>query len=224
LPLALALAAVSLDRLDEAERLFADAVRGQPHDGFVLLRSAQFHLRLNRSAEAEPLLRTMLGKKVQLSDEVLAWTRRQLALIVAGKEDGPAEALRLLDANAAGGDDPTADARARAFIRGTQTAERRSAIHDVEATVTPSRPLRSEERFRLARLCEASGDWEAARQHLQTLLDSSGDPDNPEYLMYLVVGLRRHNQGDEARPFVQRLKAFERGYARCRPVLAEAEK
>jgi predicted Zn-dependent protease len=225
LPLALALAAETLARFDEAESLFEEARRLRPHNAIVLLRSAEFYLRLNRPAEAEPLLRAVFGKKVRIAQERLDWPRRQLALALAETGDeGRDEALRLLDLNVDHGADPTADARVRAFVRGAQASERLSAIRDIEATVTPLRPLRPDEQFRLARLYDAEGDWEAARQRLQALVDHDGDPDNPEYLMYLVRGLLRHDQRDEARPYVQRLKSFAGGYARCRAVVAEGEK
>src|SRR5947209_7331352 len=101
LPLAEALAAETLGRLDEAERLFAEARRARPRDALVLLRGARFYLRLNRAAEAEPLLRDVLAGKARIAAEQLGWPRRQLALVLAEKgEPGRAEALRLLDVNA----------------------------------------------------------------------------------------------------------------------------
>src|SRR5262249_47793875 len=158
----------------------------------------------------------VLGPKVRVPEEYLVWPRRQLALLLAEQGDeGREEALALLDANRAAGEDPTADARARAFVRSARAAERQAAIRDVEATVTPSRPLAPEGLSGPARLYEADGDWEAARERLQTLLNPDGDPDNPEYLMVMVRGLLDHDAADEARPFLLRLKKFATAYPRC---------
>jgi tetratricopeptide (TPR) repeat protein len=223
--LALALADEALGRLDEADRHFTEAHRLRPHDGAVLLRAAAFYVRLNRPAEAEPLLRAVFDPKAQVPDEYLGWPRRQLALILADQGDeGRRQAGELLDANRLAGGDPTADARARAFVGGVRAEERRAAIREIEATVTPSRPLAPDELFRLARLYEADDDWDAARERLEALLEPAGDPDNPEYLMYLVRGLRRHDEGGEAGPYVRRLKRFEAVYAPCRAVLENGPK
>ena len=113
LPLGLALVNEALGRFDEAERHFAEARSLQPLDAVVLLRSAAFYIRLDRPADVEPLLRTVLKTRVHLAQEHQFWPRRQLALILAEQGDeGRRQALILLEANGRDSDDPTADLRA----------------------------------------------------------------------------------------------------------------
>ena len=81
-------------RFDLAERYYDEALAKRPDDGPTLLRTAAFHLRLNRPTQAETVLRRLLdsGKDVSAAD--LAWARRVGDGPGGGREgrrgDGPA--------------------------------------------------------------------------------------------------------------------------------------
>jgi tetratricopeptide (TPR) repeat protein len=232
-PLALALCDEAMDHLAAAAHHFADAVAGDPRNGVVLQRAAQFHLRLGRPAEAEPLLRRLLEPKTLVPEEYLDWPRRQLALALSDLRDAPgrpegesgdaaeALALRLLEANRDGGRDPAADERARAFVRGARAEGRKEAIRVVVASAQ-RRALAPEERYRLAKLYVAESDFDKAREEMQQALAAA--PTNPEYLAFHVRCLLDRKRLDEARPFVERLRKIEPDSARTRALLAELEK
>jgi tetratricopeptide (TPR) repeat protein len=209
--LALAVCAEALGRVDAADSSYRAALAQRPDDGAILQRAASFYLRLDRAAQAEPLLRRMLTAGLPLGNQV--WARRQLALLLAfaGGEERRREAAELLDQNQRAGGDGVAYRRARAFLDGTRPEERRAALRRLEDSAR-AQPFTADELFRLVQLYEADGDVAAARERMLDLL--AADPRNPEHLAHHIAGLLRRGKTREARPWVDRLDRLEPGSPR----------
>ncbi len=202
-------------RLDLADYYYDEALAKRPDDGPTLVRAAAFHLRLNRPARAEVVLRRLLDSGKDASTADLAWARRELAMVLAADgDDGKyAEAKALLGAGPAPGDDAAADRRARAFVLGARTQGRAEALRQLEEERRAG-PLPPDEEFRLAQLYDADGRWPEAREGLENLI--TVDQQNPEYLAYLIDGLLRHDQAEEAGAWIARLDALEPGSERTK--------
>ena len=192
-------------RLDRAEALYNEALAKRPDDGAALLRVAAFDIRLNRQAAAETGLRRLCKSSRDLSAADRAWAQRELAMVLAESGDGAKveEAKTLLvpevKANAA-------DRRARAFVSGARPENRAEALHQLEEEAKAT-PLPNDEQFRLVQFYDAAGDWPQARDRMIGLL--TRDKRNPEYLAYLIDGLLRNSQADEAGPWLARLETLE---------------
>jgi tetratricopeptide (TPR) repeat protein len=199
-------------RLDQAEQSYTEALAKRPDDAATLVRVAAFDLRLNRAAAAETLLRRLLDSGRDASAADRAWARRELAMILAASGDGAKydEASALLVPGPKAG---AADRRARAFVLGARPEGRQEALRRLEAEAKAG-PLPADEQFRLVQLCDAAGDWPQARDRIVGLL--TRDKQNPEYLAYLIDGLFRHDQAEEAGPWVAKLEALEPGSERVK--------
>ncbi len=203
--LALAVCHEALAHAGEADRHYQAALKQHPDDPLVLQRAASFCVRLDRPAQAVPLLRRLLDPAVAVPESNRRWARRQLALALAfdGDEGKYREAQQLLAA------EPAADLaaqRARAFVEAARPQTRADALRRLEAS-RKALPPTVDELFRLACLYEADGDLDRARQ---TMLDVLAlDVHNPEYLARHAAGLLRHGKKDEARPWVVRLEKLE---------------
>jgi len=84
--------------------------------------------------------------------------------------------------------------------------DRAEALRRLEGE-TKAAPPPPDEQFRLVQLYDATGDWPQARDRLVGLLTQ--DKLNPEYLAYLIDGLLRHDQAEEAGPWIARLETLE---------------
>jgi tetratricopeptide (TPR) repeat protein len=208
--LALAVCHEALAHAEEADRHYRTALKQRPDDGQVIQRATSFFVRLDRPAQAVPLLRRLLDPAVAVPDGNRRWARRQLALALAfdGDEAKYREARELLQAEPA--DDPVAR-RARDFVEAARPQTRADALRRLEASWKAVPPA-VDELFRLARLYEAADDGEKARQ---TMLDVLAlGVHNPEYLAHHAGSLLRRGKKDEARPWVVRLEKLEPGSPR----------
>jgi tetratricopeptide (TPR) repeat protein len=226
-PVALAVCAEVLGRLDRAEEHYRQALAGTPRDGFALQRAARFHLRLNHPGEAEALLRRMLAADAEVSAAEQAWSRRQLALLLAfapagtSDEAGYRAALTLLQENERRKEDSLFDRRARLLVEGTRASGRQAALRQLEAS-SKVQPFTNEELFRLVQLYEADKDLDKAHERMLDLLGL--DRNNPEYLAHHIDRLLRRGQKDEARAWIVRLQKLEPDSSRVRAFLAVKRK
>ncbi len=217
MPLALAVCAETLGQRDVAGEHYSRALAQTPEDGLVLQRAAQFHLRLNQPARAEPLLRRMIASEANVAAGNQAWARRQLALLLAfGPSPQPSppsggegrvrggydRALALLDDHSRPEKDTVFGRRARLLVHATRAGERSAALRQLEESGRIE-PFTSEELLRLVQLYEMDGNEDAAHEKMLDLLGL--DRDNPEYLAHHIDRLRRRGRNDEARPWIVRL-------------------
>jgi thioredoxin-like negative regulator of GroEL len=167
--------------------------------------------------------RLAMGPTITLPEALLPWARRQLALTMVDIDPqanrGPALKLLGPDAVDSSPADIALNGRARAFIQAADPAERARMRSVLEAQVAAMDPA---ELFRLAQLAEADGDSGRALTHARQAWD--GDKDNPVYLAWLIRGLVKMNQRDEARRLLALLTAKEGDSERCRELRTLLEK
>jgi cellulose synthase operon protein C len=138
------------------------------------------------------------------------WARRLLATVLAaaGAHHRALELVGLANEGASyspGPDEPVEELRARAAvlaIRSNRIA-RQAAIRILE-NLADRGFMTSEDRFRLAQLYEAGGDWSKAQIQIRNLL--AADSTNQLYLAYAARALLRHGLIDRATSFVDALE------------------
>jgi len=218
-PLALAICAEVLGQLSSAERYYRQCLARTPDDDLVLQRAARFYLRLNRSEQAEPLLRRMLAADANVLATNQAWARRQLALLLAfgplsaageGKErSGDAkyrEALALLNENRRLKEDGVLDRRARLLVQAIRTEKRTATLQLLEKSGRGS-PFTAEELVCLVQLYEANDEANMANERMLDLL--ALDRNNPAYLTHHIDRLLQRGRKDDVRPWIVRLQKLK---------------
>jgi tetratricopeptide (TPR) repeat protein len=225
-PLALAQCYEMVGALDKAREQCKAILQARSGDAAVLRSVAAFHLRAGDLAEAEPLLRQILDRKVKAAEEDATWARRTLALALAGGRDPRrlGEALALvglrLDSQgrpaaglAAGVDTSRAEDLARARVLATQNRQpfqARAAACLEEAA--RQQPLGPDDRLLLAQLYLARGDgdlwWGKARDQLKELIAAHGR--NPTFLALYARALLEHGSPHEAEPLIDKLEQVEK--------------
>jgi tetratricopeptide (TPR) repeat protein len=202
-----------LGRPDEADREYAGALALAEPPAAVLRSAAEFYLRYNAFPRAEPHLRRLLDVKAPTTDQT--WARRKLAvgLALGGDHGGFQEALALLRQNPSWlTEEAVENQRARAIVLAQAAHGRAEAVRLLEA-LNERGALTLAERFLLAQLHDAGGDWPRARQHVLALL-AAPHGKAPETLAFAVRGLVRHGAVKEAAPLLAELKRLEPGALR----------
>jgi tetratricopeptide (TPR) repeat protein len=220
-PLALGQCFEAVRRIDDARREYQAARAARPGDVLVLRSVASFYLRVGPAREAEPVLRTLVERKVEASTEDVAWARRNLAMLLATHRETSKfqEALKLvgLEMDARGNiksqsdpanQDTVEDQRARARVLATRQrrALRTQAIALLEK-LNQRQPLVPDDQFLLARSYEENGDWPKARETLTSLVLAQDK--TPQYRSHYAQGLIRHGEVDEALRHIERLETLE---------------
>jgi tetratricopeptide (TPR) repeat protein len=193
---------------ERAKALYQEALAARPDDVPTLKEVATFHLRSGHMGDAAPHLQHIVDVGGLTEDAAAA--RRTLALVTAaaGGYQQSLKALEILgvdDTNRPAAKVPTPDLRTQAKVLAMRPdrASRRRAIALLEQVVTRE-PGATSDRFLLAQLREAGGDWDQARADLLRLLDAH--PKNTGYLAHYVNALLRHGRNDEARVYLGKLK------------------
>jgi predicted Zn-dependent protease len=131
--------------------------------------------------------------------------RRDLiqALTVIGGYPQYCEALALLDEEVKKHGENPDEKRLRAVLLATRPGRRAEAIRLFEASGKQS-PLTFEDKFVLAQLYEASGDWPKAREMMSSILSNHGD--NPRFIASYVASLLRRGMTNEAEVWLAKLQ------------------
>jgi tetratricopeptide (TPR) repeat protein/Flp pilus assembly protein TadD len=197
---------------DEARKWFvkAQADRKDPNDQTIDRQLAAFLLRTNQIAEAQKQLQEIQNRKGGAQGKATtAWAKRSLALTyIAGNPREPAKALAILEAGGRqdGVDDPE-DQRVLARVLEAQgTPEHRKRAIETLNTLVNKTLANSEDRFLLAQLEEADGQWIKARDQYRELILRTDNPRDmetirrrPDYLARFAESLLNHHQpGEEA--------------------------
>ncbi|MEX0714008.1 MAG: tetratricopeptide repeat protein, partial [Pirellulales bacterium] len=171
-PLVLAAYYEATQRPELAGEQFREALAADPSSPAALRKLAEFYLRSGRPREAEPHLRELVDPDGQAADPDRRWARRNLAVALVARGDyaSQRQALTLLEENLKL-DDNSVDRRAKAVVLASQQRRRalREAIKLFEKLVQVEAPS-TEDRFLLAQLYQADGNWPAARQQGRSLL------------------------------------------------------
>jgi tetratricopeptide (TPR) repeat protein len=209
---ALARCHAELGDLDEARAQFRKALAARPDDVPTLRGAATLALGIGQIGEAEAYLLKIVDFKDQAPEDA-AWARRLLATVLAARGDHRrALALVALEDEGASyipsSEDPVEELRARAKVlafRNNRVA-RRTAIRILQE-LDQREQLVPDDRYLLARLYEADGDWTQAHRQMRSLLAS--DDKNPLFLAYVVRALLRRGTTDEARPWFDTLEKLD---------------
>lgn len=219
--LALAQCNALLERGEEALKHYQAALKTRPKDAALLADFATFRLQRNELKEAEELLRRSLADDVEKSTEEAEWAHGRLALVLSADEDygrfkeaQPHVGLRL---------DGDQIVRDNSLVRGESVGIRRVAARVLAARGTwlcrgeaikrledldQRQLLGADDRFILARLYEARGDWSQAQRQFN-LLAVARDR-RPEHLVALAQGLLSNGQPDSAQVVIQKLEAMHK--------------
>ncbi|MBY0523322.1 MAG: tetratricopeptide repeat protein [Gemmataceae bacterium] len=219
-PLALAQCYELVGQIDKAHEQYQQAQSAKPDDVLVVRSMGAFYLRIGRLAEAEPLLRRVIDRKVEATSADVSWARRHLALALATRTDHRrlAEALSLvglrLEAGGRINEDPARksedvdEQRARARVLATQSwrEPRKQAIALLEQ-LSNRQALAPDDQFLLAQLYEADGNWPKARDLMQLV---TGPAKNALYLHAYAQSLLRRRDLNEAERCINRLEQIEK--------------
>jgi cellulose synthase operon protein C len=213
--LALACCYEAIGAMDQAKAQYETTVASAPSDVTIVWCAANFYCRNGELSAAEPLLRRLMDPKSQ-SPAIVAWARRNLAIIVAVRGDPTrrSEALALLAPDAGttiSGNDVIGEQRARATVLTMQIGQqyKREAVKILESLID-RRVAIPEDYFLAAQLHEALGDWQRARLRYLGYVEQPG-AGAPANLFIVARGLLRHGNADEARPLVRQIQANASG-------------
>ena len=177
-PLALAQCYEAMGRMEEAEKNYQEVLAAASLDSNVVRQVAQFYLRTGRPRPAETQMRRITAGEVKAGKEDLIWGRRGLALILAerGGYENLKQGLALVEENLARVDPAVEDRRAKAHLLSAhpKRLKREEAIGILEDVVQHRKVSTPRDRFVLARLYLAKGEWSNANRHMRDILASHG--------------------------------------------------
>jgi len=167
LDLALARCAIASGDYVEADKLLQASLQAKPNDFLRLAIAADYYRNVEQSERAAYLYRRLLDPKVGAPAEIVAHAMRSLALLVE-----PEEGLKLLDE---AGFHDVRDERFRWYLQGQTASQRKEAMGRLETSFKAIAPTVAERRMQ-AKLYEADGRKEQARDLLQKAAANNADP------------------------------------------------
>ena len=205
-PLALAQCYEAMQDFDAAQKKYEVALAADPQDAVVVRAAADFYFRTRKSALAEVQLKRIIEGKLRAPEADVFWARRELALIVAnrGGYQNFQRARELIDKNLATAEASVLDRRARAIIDVSDPvrSRRKEGIHMLE-TMVQDQIATSEDRYELAQMYLAAGNWIQASIQFRNLVASYGS--EPRYLAAYVLALLDHGEIINAELYLDRL-------------------
>jgi len=223
-PLVLARCYEVVGKAEEADSQCEAALTAGSDDPATVAWVADFFTRRGKQAEAEELLRKIIAGQVRGDETLVVWARRRLATALAARGGYPrlGEAIDLIERNLAAAGSSVADQRVKGVLLAShpKRARRREAIRILE-TVLPGQwaPV-PEDRFTLARLHMAEGDWDKAAAQLKLLVDSYGS--EPRYLAAYVNTLFQLGDMAGAESWLKRMEQVAAGQFATTGLRAEA--
>jgi cellulose synthase operon protein C len=212
-----------LGRKKSAQARYEEALNGHRQDAAVVRRVAGFYWNASKLAEAEPLLRDLVEKRVKnASTDDVNWARWHLALVLASGTDYGRfrEALGLvglkLDQNGLlvrdaerERSESSDNRRFQARVLASQAGHRqfRQRAHELLEELERSKALPPDDRFILVMLYESENEWAKAKPIL-TELAGHKEP-APRHLAYYVQMLIEHKELGEATKQIERLETLE---------------
>jgi tetratricopeptide (TPR) repeat protein len=212
-----------LGRKQSAQARYEEALNGHRQDAAVVRRVAGFYWNTNKLAEAEPLMRDIVDKRVKNpSTEDVNWARWHLALVLASSSDYGRfrEALGLVGLKMDNNGQLVRDAelersdssdnrRFQARVLASQASHRlfRQRARELLEEMEHSKALPSDDRFILAMLYEAENEWLRAKSILSELAYQKEPA--PRHLAYYVQTLLEHKELREAAKALEDLEALE---------------
>ena len=212
-----------LGRKKSAQAGYEEALNGHRQDAAVVRRVAGFYWNASKLAEAEPLLRDIIEKRVKKpSVEDVNWARWHLALVLASGTDYGRfrEALAIVGLKLDNHGQLVRDAereriessdnrRFQARVLASQAGHRqfRQRARELLEELERNKALPSDDRFILAMLYESDNEWRKAKPVLAELAGQK-DP-APRHLAFYVQMLLEHKELREAAKQMERLETLE---------------
>jgi tetratricopeptide (TPR) repeat protein len=217
MPLAMAQCYELMGQIKEARDKYKAALKANPHDPSALWGAATFELRAKQPDKAEEHLWkiTSLKKpddeaKATQQEAIQQSATRLLAVLLgaSGNSERSRKALELLKNGLKGQaseNQSAADIRLQAFVLAARKdrQSRTDAIRLLE-TLGVRQPLEPDDKFMLAQLYEAAGNWGTAKPALLALV--AAHPDNARYLGRVVQSLLRHDDVEGAKVWLKQLE------------------
>lgn len=204
-PLIMAELTSIIGKREEAAKLYQEALKANPNDALTLLTTADWLLKQNAFAQAEPLLRRVLDPSVKAAPPQVQAARRALSLLLAQRNVPKltAEALALVEQNLAELPNSSADRLARARLKSVDPRTQDAALIEFES-LAQERRLTKEDQFVVCKVLAQQGAWDDARQRMESLLKEA--PSEPRYLTWMIARLLEQNQPDQATPYLEQLR------------------
>lgn len=197
----------SLGRSAEAAQRY-EAAAALDDDSAVMRRVVDFHLRRGDYAAAEPHLKRVVEGAVRASGSEVGWARRNwaMALLARGDYGSLQQAAEMIRRNLAVDASSPDDLRTYGLILGSfpQPERRREAVQVLEQLLATQTIPAAEDRFVLAQLYLAQGDWTNANRQMRALLASHGE--EARYVASYVRALLEHQESGEVELWLTRLE------------------
>ena len=192
---------------DRAREKYEAALAAAPQSAFVVRHVAEFYLSTNNPGPAVPLLQRLIAAKRTASDLDVTWARRSLARVLLDRGGFPnlTEALRLVEENLAATPASRDDQRikSRILLADPRRAKNREALALLEKLIQNGDRTTPEDRFDLAQLYLAQGDWGKYRVQMQSVLAAANA--EPRHIIAYIRALVEHNETTEAEVYLGRV-------------------
>ena len=192
---------------EAAQQKYEAAAAAAPRDPLVARAVADFYCRSKKTALAEPLLQRIVGGQADAPEADVLWARRQLAMITVARNgyENRQKARDLIDKNLAVAEASVLDQRLKANLDAADPAQsrRKAAIATLEAMVE-GKSASPDDRFQLAQMYLATGNWLQASTQFRNLVASYED--EPRYLAAYIAALLEHRETISAEIYLGRLE------------------
>lgn len=211
-PRALALCFEAINRMDQAEEQHRAILAARSNETSDLQMAAEYYFRVGQRQKAEQYLRQILDLGDKVSAQDAAGARRTLALVLVsqGGYQRSVDALALIDKNIETNIGTLADERLKAVLLARRPERRKEAVKLLEG-LADRQAATASEKFLLAQLHLAVGNWPKARQWLAFLVEDrkSSNEQRAVYLAQYVTSLMDHGELSEADEWLKRLEQTE---------------
>jgi tetratricopeptide (TPR) repeat protein len=219
-PLAIAQCLEAVGDTEKALQQYRTAMSAHPEEMRTLRSFVAFQIKIGRAADAEPFLRQVVNRAVRASDDDVAWARRSLAVVLAGRshfksfrEALTLVGLRLLEPNRIVEEKPlptdgaVEEQRARARVLASHKIGGAMAIALLEELGRRQQQT-ADDQLLLAQLYEHTRSWTRAAEVLRGMISEYGA--QPLYVAYYAQNLLRDGKYSEAEAAVRTLEELEK--------------
>lgn len=210
-PLAIAQCYEAIGRQEEAEKRYQEALAAAPNDAGIVRQVARFCLSTGKVDQGEALLRRITDGEIPAETGDIMWARRSLAmlLLARGGYDNLQRARKLVEENLK--EDPFSLQDRRLGIGmgavSPDPQERREAVKLMEDLLQAQQTTTPKERFVLAQLYLAAGDWRGfSRNMLRVLTSTRNEPEYRNYVATYLRALLARKEISEAELWLRRLE------------------
>ncbi len=209
-PLAMGYIYEALGETAKAGQSYEKALKARPNEPLTIRVLADFYVRHQNVAAATPLIQRLLSGDVQASENDLVIARRMKAVILATQAawDYPKlkEAIELIDLNLASSLADPQDKRLKVhfLLADPRRARGLEVLELMESLVmTGGAEPDPDDRFQLAKLYLARGNWERCREQMKKLVNSGQT--SPLHLAAYTNMLLDRDQLEDAEKMLDRL-------------------